>query len=177
MTKCLKTNIKIQFCNFAGDAGTACTNSTLKCVILLHQARPQRGGGQGGQCPSSDFRFCPPDLFLAPPRCFWGGKTCWSWAEKTFEFTISARKSLPFWAKTFFFFGDHLILAGKAIGFRHLIFSKTSPQSNSGRMKRLCPPDFNFAPPISRSWRRPCATFNFNFHHFVQATLVESVIK
>ena len=23
-------------------------------------------------------------------------------------------------------------------------------------MKKLCPPDFNFAPPISRSWRRPC---------------------
>ena len=23
-------------------------------------------------------------------------------------------------------------------------------------MKKLCPPDFNLAPPISRSWRRPC---------------------
>ena len=22
--------------------------------------------------------------------------------------------------------------------------------------ENLCPPDFNFAPPISRSWRRPC---------------------
>ena len=37
------------------------------------------------------------------------------WAEKTFEFWISAENSLWILAKTFFFFffGDHLILAGK----------------------------------------------------------------
>ena len=130
------------------------------------------GGGQGGQCPP-DFRSYSPDLFVAPPRNFVGRKkllvlaeknariydfgqkkpsnlgedlflffflfleiTCF-WAEKTFEFEILARKSLPISAKTFFF-GDHLI------------FNETSPQSNSGIMKKLCPPDFNFAPHRSR---------------------------
>ena len=46
------------------------------------------------------------------------------WAEKVFQF----------WRRPFFFFGDHQI------------FTETSPQSNSEIMKKLCPPDFNFAP-------------------------------
>ena len=39
----------------------------------------------------------------------------WFWVEKTFEFRISAEKSLWILAKTFFFFffGDHLIFGGK----------------------------------------------------------------
>ena len=65
-------------------------------------------GGQGGQCPP-DFRFCPSDLFLAPPRYFFklvflGGKTL--------KFAILARKSLRISAKTFFF-GDYLLFGGK----------------------------------------------------------------
>ena len=83
----------------------------------------------------------------------------------------------------FFFFGDHLLLAGKNVKvcdfgqkkpsdfgedlfffFFLEIFTETSPQSNAGTIKiwnkfnagfQLCSPDFNFAPPISRSWRRP----------------------
>ena len=44
----------------------------------------------------------------------------WFWAEKTFEFRISAKKSLSILVKTFFFFfffffGDHLILGGKKL--------------------------------------------------------------
>ena len=75
-------------------------------------------------------------------RIFFFLEITWFWPEKTFKFVISARKSLRISAKTFLF-GDHLI------------FIETSPQSNSGIMKKLYPPDFNFAPPISRSWRRP----------------------
>ena len=37
------------------------------------------------------------------------------WAEKTFKFLISAEKSLSISVKTFFFFGDHLILGGKNV--------------------------------------------------------------
>ena len=77
------------------------------------------GASPGGALPP-DFRFCPPppppppDLFLAPHGIFWGERSCCFWPEKTFEFVISASKSLRISAKTFFFFfGDHLILAGK----------------------------------------------------------------
>ena len=124
--------------------------------------RDVASGGAGGQCPP-DFRFCPPIYFLPPHGIFWvvvfGRKKTSKFvisarksiriSAKTFftlKFVISARKSLRISAKTFFFFGDHLI------------FTETSPQSNSGLMIKLCPPDFNFAPPISRSWRRPCST-------------------
>ena len=41
-----------------------------------------------------------------------GGKSCWFWLEKTLKFVISARKSLRISEKTYFF-GDHLLLAGK----------------------------------------------------------------
>ena len=41
-------------------------------------------------------------------------ETTWFWAEKSFEFRISAEKSVSISVKTFFFFfGDHLSLGGK----------------------------------------------------------------
>ena len=64
-------------------------------------------GGEGGALPPR-FSFLPPlpppDLFLAPHGNFWGGKSCSFWPEKTFEFVISARKSLRISAKTFIFY-------------------------------------------------------------------------
>ena len=45
-------------------------------------------------------------------------ETTWFWAEKMFEFPISAEKSLSISVKTlffFFYFGDHLILGGKNV--------------------------------------------------------------
>ena len=77
-----------------------------------------------------NFRFCPPPprFFSCSPRYFLGGRSWYFWAEKTLKLVISARKSLRISAKTFFFFFG----------------------------EDLCPPDFNFAPSISRSWRRPC---------------------
>ena len=125
-------------------------------------------GGAGGHCPP-DFRFCPPRFISCPPRYFFGRKKLLFLAGKKFKFLISARKSLRIPAKTFFFFlrspafvrKERLkISARKAFFFGdHLMFAKTSPQSNSGIMKiwvkfnagfQLCPPDFNFAPPRSR---------------------------
>ena len=151
------------------------------------QARRQRGGR--GALPPPIFVFAPlPPIYILSPTVFFGEEKVaffgrkkrlnlwlrlekafgfrrsplfffffffffleiiWFWPEKAFKFVISARKSLRNSAKTIFFvFGDHLI------------FTETSPQSDSGIMKKLCPPDFNFAPPISRSWRRPwCVGF------------------
>ena len=46
-------------------------------------------------------------------------ETTWFWAKKTFEFLISAEKSLSILVKTFFlfiyFFWDHLILGEKNV--------------------------------------------------------------
>ena len=39
----------------------------------------------------------------------------WFWAKKSFEFPISAEKSLSISVKTFFFFGNHLILGEKIV--------------------------------------------------------------
>ena len=145
---------------------------------LLNQARHQRGVA-GGQCPPI-FVFASPINFLPPTVFFWEEKVAffcrkkrwnlWFPSEKAFrfrrrpfffffffgdhlvlagKFTISARKSLRISVKTFFF-GDHLLLAGK----KRWNFGQKKP-SEIG--ENLCPTDFNFAPPISRSWRRPCA--------------------
>ena len=62
------------------------------------------------------------------------------------KFVNSARKSLRISAKTSFF-GDHLLLVGKFV-----ISARKSLRISA---KTFAPPDFNFAPPISRSWRRP----------------------
>ena len=93
--------------------------------LASKQARRQRGG-RGAMPPR--FISCP------PLGIFWGGISCCFWPEKTFKFVISARKSLRISAKTFFF-GDHLI------------FTETSPQSDSGIMKKLCTPDFDVPHP------------------------------
>ena len=108
--------------------------------------RRAASGGAGGQCPPI-FVFAPPINFLPPHGTCWGGKSCWFWPEKTLEFVISARNSLQISAKTFFFFWRSPDFGRKNFRIRYLIFTETSPQSNSGRMKKLCPPDFNFAPP------------------------------
>ena len=64
-----------------------------------------------------NFRFRPENhsQFRWRPFFFCFLETTWFWAEKTFEFPISAGKSLSISVKTFFFlfFGDHLILGGK----------------------------------------------------------------
>ena len=100
--------------------------------------RVASGGAGGAMLP--DFRFCPPDLFLAAPTVFfWEKEIVVFWPEKTLKFVISVRKRLRISAKTFFFlrspgfgrkicdfdqkkpsdfgedlfFGDHLVLAGK----------------------------------------------------------------
>ena len=80
----------------------------LSCKIsqqffCLVDTRRVASGGAGGQC-APDFRFCPPDFFLAPLGIFLGGRCYCFWAEKTLKFAISARKSLRISAKTFFFF-------------------------------------------------------------------------
>ena len=89
------------------------------------------------------FSFLPPRFFLAPHGIFLGGRSWCFWAKKTLKFAISARKSLRFSTKTyffwrspafgrkicdfgqkkpsdfgedlFFFFGDHLLLIGKFV--------------------------------------------------------------
>ena len=122
--------------------------------------------------------FLPPRFFSCPPPppcgIFLGGRSWFFWAEKTLKFAISARKSLRISAKTFFFFlwrspafgrkicdfgqkkpsEDLFFLRSLAFGRTFRDFDQKKP-SEIG--ENLCPPDFNFAPPISRSWRRPCS--------------------
>ena len=114
----------------------------------------------GGQC-HPNFRFCPPDFFLAPHGIFLGERSWCFWAEKTLKFAISARKSVRMSAKTFFliffFFisGDHLLLVGK------FVISARKSLRISGKtfaaLILILPP----LPPISRSWRRPCTHIFF----------------
>ena len=115
-----------------------------QCIFLGGSGppRPPRESTrlQGGIAPPI-FVFAP-RFISCPQRYFFGRKKLLFWPEKTFKFVISARKSLRISAKIFF--GDHMI------------FTESSPQSNSGIMKiwakfnagfQFCPPDFNFAPP------------------------------
>ena len=104
------------------------------------------------------FRVCSPDLFLAPLGIFLGEKNCCFWPEKPFEFMISARKSLRISAKTFFFW--------KSPDFHwNFVLIQFRNNESLGQVQRwfstLCPPDFNFAHPISRSWRRPYVSIQF----------------
>ena len=95
--------------------------------------RVASGGGQGGQ-----FSFLPPRFISCPPRYFLGWEkllvclNLWFRPGKAFEF-----RRRPF------FYGDHLI------------FTETSPQSNSGTMKKLCPPNFDFPPPDLAKLAKP----------------------
>ena len=59
-----------------------------------------------------NFRFRPEKTFGFRRKPFFLGITCF-WPEKPIKFSISARKSLRIPAKTFFFSGDHLFLAGQ----------------------------------------------------------------
>ena len=70
---------------------------------MEYTSRRVASGGTGGNAPP-DFRFFPPDFFLAPHGIFLGGRSWCFWAEKMLKFAISARKSLRISAKTFFFF-------------------------------------------------------------------------
>ena len=129
-----------------------------------------RGGGQGGNAPPI-FVLAPP-FISCPPRNFVGRKKLLGLAEKNVWISDFGQKKPSDFGKDLFFwrspaFGRKKRLnlrfwPEKAFRFRrrpfffyHLIFTETSPHSNSGIMKKLCPPDFNFATPISRSWRRP----------------------
>ena len=93
------------------------------------------------------LKIAPPHRKTAPPQ--------------TFEFRISAEKSDPISAKTFFFFfffGDHLILGGK-----NLRISKHSEEFRlnfrTNRVKLIqgrlhFSHSFKIAPPFSKSWLR-----------------------
>ena len=68
--------------------------------VAYTQARRQ--GGAGGAMPP-DFRFRPPDLFLAPHGIFLGGRSCFFWPEKTLKFVIFVRKKPSDFGEDLFF--------------------------------------------------------------------------
>ena len=74
-----------------------------------------------------------PDLFLAPHGIFWEVVAVFG-RKKRLNLWFRPEKAFGFRRRPFFCSGDHLI------------FIETSPQSNSGIMKKLYTPDFNFAP-------------------------------
>ena len=87
-----------------------------------------------------NLRFRPEEVFRFRRRLFFFWRSTEFGRKKRLNLRFRPEKAFRFRRRPFFF-GDRLILAGKTFGFRHLIFSETSPQSNSGRMKKLCPPD------------------------------------
>ena len=99
--------------------------------ILLNASSVARGGGEGGSSlPHWLVKNAKSHVFGAfeaefwwkiensPPKGNWVPKL-WSTyrdsAEKASEFPISVEKSVSISVKTFFFFGDHLLLGGKNV--------------------------------------------------------------
>ena len=113
------------------------TGKLLVVYPILNTGASPAGRGRGGYAPPI-FVFASPIFFLPPHGIFLGGKKWCFWAEKTFKFVISARKSLRILAKTFLFWRS------PAIGRKICDFGQKKP-SHFG--ENLCPPDFNFAPP------------------------------
>ena len=108
----------------------------------------------GGNAPPIFVFAPPPDLFLAPPTLFcWEEEAVFFLAGKNVEIRDFRQKKHSDFGEDlfFFFFGDHLLLAGK----KRSNFGQKKPSEIGENLGP--PPDFNFAPPppISRSWRRP----------------------
>ena len=107
----------------------------------------------------SKFRWRPFFFFL---------ETTWYWAEKTFEFRISAEKSVSIrWRPFFLFFGDHLSLGGKnlwiselsekfRLNFRTNRVKLIQEQWKFGSRSIALFSLFQNSPPFSKSWLRAC---------------------
>ena len=131
-------------------------------MMTRSQARRQLEG----QCPP-DFRFCPPrffflppDFFSYPPRYFFGRKKLVFLGGKNVKICDFGQKKPSDFGEDLFFWRS------PAFGRKICNFGQKKP-SHFG--KNLCPPDFNFAPPISRSWRRPCTksiVYSVSFNNF-----------
>ena len=65
-------------------------------------------------------------------------ETTWFWAKKTFKFEISAENSVSKSAKTFFFFGDHLILGEKTFEFEISAENSVSKSGKTSEFLRFC---------------------------------------
>ena len=90
-------------------------NTYLYFKLQLHPCASP-AGGQRGQCPL-DFCFCPPDFFLALPRCFFGRKKLVFLGGKNVKICdFGQKKPSDFGEDLFFFlFRDHLLLVGKFV--------------------------------------------------------------
>ena len=105
--------------------------STDHHLVVRSGASPAGGGGRGAMPPRFSFLPPPPRFISCSPRYFLGKKKLLVLAGKNdWICDFGPKKPSDFGEGLFFFFfffGDHLI------------FTKTSPQSNSGIMKKLCP--------------------------------------
>ena len=101
----------------------------------------------GGAMPLR-FSFLPLRLFSCPPRYFFGRKKLVFLSGKKVKICDFGQKKPSDFGEEFFFFWR-----SPAFGRKICDFGQKKP-SHFG--ENLCPPDFNFAPPISRSCRRPC---------------------
>ena len=97
-------------------------------------------GGAGGHCPPI-FVFVPPDLFLSPPRYFFGRKKLLFLAGKNVKICDFGQKKPSDFGEDLFFWRFSLKLRLNPIQEQGNIWVKF----NTGF--QLCPPDFNFAPP------------------------------
>ena len=127
--------------------------STLKkrppCKILQFKYWVQaRRVASGGAMPPR-FSFLPPRFISCPPRYFFGMKKLLFLAGKNVEICdFRQKKPSDFGEDLFFFFWR-----SPAFGRKKTL--KFRLEKAFGNRRKPLPPDFNFAPPISRSWRRP----------------------
>ena len=113
-----------------------------------------------------NFRIWPKNQSQFRRRPFFFLETTWIWAEKTFEFRISAEKSVSISAKTFFFVLETTwFWAEKTFEFPRnfvWIFGQTvwnwfKNNENSGQGRLHYSHSFKIAPPpFSKSWLRAC---------------------
>ena len=96
------------------------------------------------------FSFLPSpssDLFLAPHGIFLGRKKLLFLAGKNVKICDFLQKKPSDFGEDLFFWRSPAFGRKKTLKFW--------PKKAFGNRRKPLPPDFNFAPPISRSWRRP----------------------
>ena len=158
ITKAIAQTSKFSECITKRKTNQKTVSCMLKAAVLPNfeayqlskQSRNDKHSGAspaGGQCPRFSF-LPPPPIFFLPTTVFFGRKKLVFLGGK---FVFSARKRLRISTKAFF------VWRSPAFGRKICDFGqKKRPHFG----ENLCPPDFNFAPPISRSWRRPCKHYH-----------------
>ena len=146
--------------------GQKLTNKGFQLPVF----QAHRQWGAEGTMPPQFFVFAPPIYFLPPPPPVFFGweKVAWFGWKKRLNLWFRPEKAFRFRRRPFFF-GDHLILAGKRLAKTFFFLRLPDFYWNFASIQfrnneKALPPWFWFCPPppppISRSWRHPCSLHN-----------------